>query len=69
MNKKHNMAYWDEIDNLCEKFTRELVEFSVPEVNLNDDDILYLQNEIRDFAVQFLEAHSEARFPFVDENY
>lgn len=69
MDKKANMWYWDEIDNICEKFTRELLSFSMPEIDINDDDILYLQNEIRDFAVELVEANSKARFPYVDENY
>lgn len=69
MGKKGNMIYWDAIDDLCERFTRELVGFSVPEVELDDDSILYLQNEIRDFAIEFIEKKSDAKFPYVDENY
>ena len=69
MGKKGNVRYWDAIDDLCENFTRDLLDFSVPEADVDDDHILYLKNEIRDFAVQLLEKESEARFPFVDENY
>lgn len=69
MGKKGNAVYWDAIDDLCERFTRELLDFSVPEVEVNDDDVLYLKNEIRDFAVELLERDSEARFPFVDEDF
>ena len=69
MSKKGNMAYWDAIDDLCEDFARELCNFSVPEVDIDDDEILYIANEIRDFAVKFIEKRSEAKFPFVDENY
>ena len=69
IGKKGNMMYWDAIDDLCENFTRELLDFSVPDVDIDDDDILYWKNEIRDFAVEFLERESKARFPFVDENY
>lgn len=69
MGKKGNVIYWDAIDDLCENFTQELLNFSVPEVDVDDDDILYLKNEIRDFAVKFLEKESAAKFPYVDENY
>lgn len=69
MGKKGNMVYWDAIDDLCEQFTRDLVGFSVPEVEMDDNNILYLQNEIRDLAIKFLEKESKARFPYVDENY
>ena len=69
MGKKGNVIYWDAIDDLCERFTRELLDFSVPETDVDDDDILYWKNEIRDFAVEFLEKESEARFPFVDEDF
>ena len=69
MGKKGNVIYWDAIDDLCERFTRELIDFSVPDANVNDDEILYWKNEIRDFAVEFLQRESEARFPFVDENF
>lgn len=69
MGKKGNVIYWDAIDDLCEQFTRDLLDFSVPEVDVNDDDVLYLQNEIRDFAVKFLEKESVAKFPFVDEDF
>ena len=69
MSKKGNVMYWDAIDDLCEKFTRKLLDFSVPKTDIEDDDVLYWKNEIRDFAVQFLESHSDARFPFVDEDF
>lgn len=69
MGKKGNVMYWDAIDDLCEQFTRDLVDFSVPKVEMDDDDILYLQNEIRDFAIKFVEEKSAAKFPYVDENY
>lgn len=69
MGKKGNIVYWDAIDDLCEKFTRELIGLSVPEVDLDDDSIFYLQNNIRDFAVEFIEKESAAHFPYVDENY
>ena len=69
MNKKENMAYWDEIDELCEEFTRELIGFSIPKVELEDDEVLYFQNEIRDFAVALVEKECKVKFPYVDENY
>jgi hypothetical protein len=69
MGKKGNMIYWDAIDDLCERFTQDLLIFSVPEVDLDDDTILSLQNQIRDFAVELLEKESAARFPYIDENY
>ena len=37
MGKKGNVIYWDAIDDLCERFTRELLDFSVPEVDVDDD--------------------------------
>ena len=69
MSKKGNVMYWDAIDDLCEKFTQDLLDFSVPKANFNDDDVLYWKNEIRDFAVSLLEKESVAKFPFVDEDF
>jgi hypothetical protein len=74
MNKKGNILYWDEIDNLANKFVRDLIEFSMTQISVpsyltEDDVILDLSNEIRDFAVNLLENVAKAEFPYIDENY
>ena len=69
MSKKGNVVYWDAIDDLCERFTQDLLNFSVPYVDFDEDDVLYWKNEIRDFAVKLLEKESAAKFPFVDEDF
>lgn len=69
MGKKGNVIYWDAIDDICEKFTQDLFDFSVPAVNWEDEDILHFQNKIRDFAIKLLEEESAARFPYINEEY
>ena len=72
VNKKYNMAYWDEIDNLSENYIRNLIEFSVEKVSMYEDDyddIMDLAKEITEFATKLLEEKISAEFPYIDENY
>ena len=72
INKKYNMAYWDEIDNLSENYIRNLIEFSVEKVSMYEDDydyIMDLAKEITEFATKLLEEKISAEFPYIDENY
>ena len=72
INKKYNMAYWDEIDNLSENYIRNLIEFSVEKVSIYEDDyddIMDLAKEITEFATKLLEEKISAEFPYIDENY
>ena len=72
INKKHNMAYWDAIDDLSENYIRNLIEFSVEKVSMYEDDyddIMDLAKEITEFATKLLEEKISAEFPYIDENY
>jgi len=69
MNKKANMTYWDNIDDLTEEYVRNMLEMSVPSIVLEYDDILTLGKEITDFVVAHLKKEVGANFPYVDENY
>lgn len=72
MNKKANMAYWDEIDELSEEYVRNLIAFSTEKTSLYEDDddaIMDLAKEVTEFATKLLEERISAEFPYVDENY
>lgn len=70
VDKKANMAYWDNIDWLAEGYLRELLTYSMPNVVLKDEesDILEIGKEITELAIKMLESRG-ANFPYVDENY
>ena len=67
-DKKLNMNYWDDIDNIVEKFIKELLSQSDTEIENLDMYQSELTAETRDFVVKLLEKHG-ATFPFVKENY
>ena len=72
INKKYNMAYWDEIDNLSENYIRNLIEFSVEKVSIYEDDyddIMDLAKEITEFATKIQKEKISAEFPYIDEDY
>lgn len=71
MNKKANMAYWDNIDWLAEGYIKELLTYSMPNVVLKNEefDILEIGKEITELAIKMLEERCGANFPYVDENY
>ena len=72
MNKKANMAYWDEIDELAEEYVRNLIAFSTEKTSLYEDDddaIMDLVKEVTEFTTKLLEERISAEFPYVDENY
>ncbi len=55
MNKKANMAYWDEIDALTEEYVRKLVEYNTTKDNLygyeyTEEDIEEMDDEEREAA-------------------
>ena len=70
MDKKANMAYWDNIDWLAEGYIKELLSYSMPNIVLEDEEneILEMGKEITELAIKMLEARG-ANFPYVDENY
>lgn len=77
MSKKGNMAYWDSIDALAEKYVRSLLAYSCPQVNFGDkfeskeDVIMRVAKEITEFSVNYLENDSSvgATFPYVEGDY
>lgn len=46
MNKKANMAYWDEIDHLAEIYVQKLAKYSDTKVNLYGS--CYTEEDIKD---------------------
>lgn len=74
MNKKANMAYWDEIDGVTEDYLRALLEFSHSPLKVSDDEdeddvFLRLGKEVTEVAIKMLEDNFGAYFPYVDEDY
>ena len=73
VSKKGNLSYWDAIDELTEEYVRNLLAFSNPEVQIDEEDeddiVLELGKEITEFATKLLEERLNAEFPYVDENY
>lgn len=67
-NKKHNVRYWDGLDNLTEDYVRELARNSIPEKQFSDDDYMFFAKALLDSAVKLLEG-AGCKFPYVDENY
>lgn len=67
-DKKLNMRYWDDIDNIVEKFVCELLSQS--ETNVENLELYKAEitAETRDFTVKLLEKYG-ANFPFVKEDY
>lgn len=56
MNKKANMAYWDEIDHLAEVYVKKLVKYSDTKVNVYGS--CYTFEDIKDMDA---EERKEAR--------
>lgn len=74
-DKKKNIEYWDDIDNVCEIFIREFATYSTKNVDTisNKKEFELFINEIapevRDFVKGKLEEKLGAKFPFVDVDY
>lgn len=71
-NKKRNMAYWDEIDNVSEEFVREFAKYAQPELELDDDDVLEIGKTVTEKVLEELKDHgidTDKAYPYVDENY
>ena len=71
VDKKANMAYWDNIDWLAEAYVKDLLTYSVPPVVLTDEEceIIEMGKYMTELAIDMLEKRCGAHFPYVDENY
>ena len=72
VNKKSNMAYWDEIDEVAEEFVRNFLSCSVSGNTLNEDEILDIGKEITEVMLDKLRDYgidTDKAYPYVDENY
>ena len=72
-DKKKNMAYWDEIEDIILKATKDIAALSMSgkvmtEENEVEDDILNISKEALDVLIPRLEEVGY-EFPYVDENY
>ena len=67
-DKKHNVRYWEGLDNLTENYVRDLASASIPEKRFREETIMYLAKEVLSFAVKQLESKG-CKFPYVYENY
>lgn len=72
-DKKKNMAYWDEIDDIILQAVRDIAALSMSDKKMDEeneveDDILNISKEALDVIIPRLEEVGY-EFPYVDENY
>ena len=67
-DKKHNVRYWDGLDNLSEDYIKTLAESSIPPKKFSEDDLIFFGKCILESAVKMLK-DAGCNFPYVDENY
>ena len=72
-DKKLNVNYWDEIDDICRDCISAVMKKSFSPI---DDEVLsceafYLIAEVRELIITELTKNKDIKgdFPFVDENY
>lgn len=74
ISKKGNMMYWDEIDEISEKYVKQIMKYSVKKIQIpylmtKADVVLEVGKEVTECIVKYLEENYGAEFPVVDENY
>ena len=72
MNKKRNMTFWDEIDDISEEFVKQFIGCAVEELELDDDTITDIAKTVQSTILDELRRHDidvNTLFPYVDENY
>lgn len=72
-DKKKNMAYWDEIDDIILQAVRDIAALSMSDKKMDEeneveDDVLNISKEALDAIIPRLEEVGY-EFPYVDENY
>lgn len=72
-DKKKNMAYWDEIDDIILQAVRDIAALSMSDKKMDEeneveDDVLNISKEALDVIIPRLEEVGY-EFPYVDENY
>lgn len=71
-NKKANMAYWDEIDDLSEEYVRSLCKYAVTNIDV-DDVALEIGKSVTEHVLEklkeLLDVNTDEAFPYVNENY
>ena len=71
-DKKMNVEYWDEIDEICERFIKEYAKQSTVEITGTkkfEDYVTGIAAEVRDSVRAELEKHFGAKFPIVEGEY
>ena len=70
-DKKRNMEYWDSIDNLSEKYIKNLssLGFDGNDFDESGSDIIYLGKKITEFATELLKTEYDYSFPYVEGDY
>lgn len=70
-DKKANMAYWDEIDEIVNKHItaciKELKNWSVTDIEIGEDIISDISKNMEEKLISNLEHWGGADFPYVDE--
>lgn len=72
LDKKANMAYWDEIDNTSEEFVTAFLSHSATSEQLDEDKVLEIGKEVTEFMLSKLKEYgvdTDKAYPYVDENY
>ena len=72
MDKKSNMAYWDEIDDMSEEFVRQFAGCAAEKLELDDDDVTDIAKTVQTAvldAFKRLGIDTDKHFPYVNENY
>jgi len=72
LDKKANMAYWDEIDNTSEEFVTTFLSHSATSEQLDEDEVLEIGKEVTEFMLSKLKEYgidTDKAYPYVDENY
>ena len=70
-DKKVNAEYWDEIDNISERYVEQLIKLSAKGISIPDfvntsDVITEVGKIVAESAINVLEKHFGAEFPYVE---
>ena len=70
-DKKRNMEYWDEIDNLATDFVYQIAKygFGGQDISTEDDDVINLAKRIVENTTEMLKENYGMEFPYVAQNY
>ena len=72
MDKKSNMAYWDEIDDMSEEFVRQFAGCAAEKLELDDNDVTDIAKTVQTAVIDAFKSlgiDTDKHFPYVNENY